>query len=679
YLPIPENIVLKNAGLNLELQADFQKKNSNNSLLLQGKVNILNVDVKGAPEEDIIKFPTVAVDISSSDIFLNQLNVSKILMAMPELNLSRDKTGKLNLLNYIPPKTATQEKEEGKKPADPGSNPFVLTVSDVEIKDAAVLFQDFANENQFQTRLFPLSVRILNFEAGNRISGEYRLKVETEAKETITSDGRFQTHPVQADGTLELSHILFDKYAPYYENLVNFDVKSGSMNFSTGFEISQNKDKLDIKIKARDFLIQSLAIIDQYDKEEIINIPEFTIKDSFIDVGNKKINTGTIRVQNGNILLKRLKDGQLNLVKSVLPVKEIQNPVNTPVKTNAIQDRTSPLPWAVTMNAFDMTGFNVQFADLTPTDPVRVNLSNISIKAEDLESFGEKKGRVDAQMNWNDKGQIRIKGSMIPAMLKAELDLGLEKIDIKSLQPYFTDSIRILVTDGDINTAGKLKLDMGTQHKTDFKFIGETSITNFICLDKQTATDFFNCNSLYLSGLSVSVFPADITVKDISLTDFYSRIIVSNTGEINLKTIFKKKAAEDQGANSESMPEKTLSEPPQINIESVTLQGGDISFSDHFTQPNFAANMKQIAGSLTGLSSDEQSRAKLHLQGLHGQSSPLDIVGTINPLAKKTFADIDISFKDIELTRFTPYSSKYLGYKIEKGKLILDLEYRIDG
>ncbi len=82
---------------------------------------------------------------------------------------------------------------------------------------------------------------------------------------------------------------------------------------------------------------------------------------------------------------------------------------------------------------------------------------------------------------------------------------------------------------------------------------------------------------------------------------------------------------------------------------------------------------------MTGLSSDEQSRAKLHLQGLHGQSSPLDIVGTINPLAQEKFADIDISFKDIELTKFTPYSLKYLGYKIEKGKLILDLEYMIDG
>ena len=83
--------------------------------------------------------------------------------------------------------------------------------------------------------------------------------------------------------------------------------------------------------------------------------------------------------------------------------------------------------------------------------------------------------------------------------------------------------------------------------------------------------------------------------------------------------------------------------------------------------------------SLTGLSSDEPSRAKLVLKGVYGVSSPLDIVGAINPLAQKKFADVAISFKDIELSNFTPYSARYIGYKIKKEKLVLDLEYTIDG
>ncbi|MCD4719306.1 MAG: DUF748 domain-containing protein, partial [Desulfobacula sp.] len=635
-------------------------------------------DVKGIAKEEVIKFPELSVDISKSDILANQLNISKILIKTPEFNLSRDKNGKLNLLKYIPKNKENHEKEAVKKDAGTNKKLFILSLADFEIKDAAISFQDLSNKKIFKSRVFPLNVRIENLKAGEAVSGEYSLKFETETKETIDSKGRFQTHPVEADGTLLLSNIRFNKYAPYYESLVGFDVKDGNMNLSAGFELLKKQDKFDMKIKNQEFLIQTLSIFDRQSKEEMINIPKFKIKESIIDIGNKKIDIGIIIAQNGKVLLKRMKDGQINLVTTVLPAKDSPSPQTSSItNTKPIESKASP--WAVTMRSFNATGFNVAFNDLTNKEPVTIKLSNISIKADDLKTFGKEKGRVNAQMNWNEDGRINIKGSVVPSILNAGLDLNLEKIDIKSLQPYFTDSIRILVTDGSINTKGKLKLNLDDNSGEHIQFIGQTSITQFVSLDKKTAKDFFKCNSLYLSGLDVSVFPVKVKAKDISLTDFYSRIIVSDTGEMNLNTIFKKDTINDTGIEPENKEVKPESQTPQIRVESVTLQGGNISFSDYLTQPNFTANMKQIAGSVTGLSSDEQSRAKLHLQGLHGQSSPLDIVGTINPLAKKKFADIDISYKDIELTNFTPYSSRYLGYKIEKGKLILDLEYMIDG
>ncbi len=603
YLPIPENIRLKGMDLNLDLHAGYRKADSKNSLMVQGNLTALNADVRGGVEEEIINFPSLTIDISPSDVFANQLNISKILMVALQLNVNRDKTGKINLLDYISKNDGSLEREEDKKTATTDQPSFSLNLADVEIKDAALSFQDFFNETAFECR----------------------------------------------------------------------------MNLSSGGNVSQNNGTFDMVMNTPEFLIRSLVFSDQQSKEEMINIPEFKIKGATIDVGNKKIDTGMITALNGNVLLKRGKDGRINLVESVLPVQEPRHPANSAVKRGNGPSGTSASPWAVTMNSFDATGFKVQFTDLTNTDPVKIDLSNISVNAAELKNLGAEKGRVAAQMNWGKEGRISIKGNAVPSTLRAGLDISLEKIDIKSLQPYFTDAVKILVTDGSLHTKGKLELDMGVTPKGKIKFAGETSLTNFISLDKQTATDFFKCNSLYFSGLDVSVFPVKVTVKDISLTDFYSRIIVGDTGDINLNTIFQQDTSEIHGGESEKKQETAPSETPQIRVDSVTLQGGDISFSDYLTQPNFTAGMKQIAGSVTGLSSDEQSRAKVSLQGLHGQSSPLDISGTINPLAKKKFADMDISFKDIELINFTPYSSRYLGYKIEKGKLILDLEYRIDG
>ena len=586
YLPVPENILLKSLDLNLNLHASYRKKKLNDSLVLQGKVTALNVDVKDLLEEEIIKFPELTIDISKLDILAKQLNISKILIKNPELNLNQDKNGKLNLLKYIPQNK--KNKEEVKKEADINKQPFILNLSDFEIKDAAISFQDLFNEKLFRSRLFPLNIRIENLKAGAMVSGEYSIKFETETKESFASNGRFATQPVQADGSLHLSNIVFNKYAPYYENFVGFDVKDGRLNFSTDFEISQKQDKLDVKIKSKELLIQTLSIFDQQFKEEMINIPEFKIKGSVIDVANKKIDTGSIFVQNGKILLKRHKDGQINLAKSILPARGSLSPETSEIETGAKSSEAKASPWAVTMKSFNATGFNVLFNDLSNKEPATIKLSNIFIKADDLKNFGKEKASVAAQMNWNEEGRISIKGSVVPSILNAGLDIDLEKIDIKSLQPYFTNYIKILVTDGNINTKGKLKLDMGDKPEIHFLFAGQTSITNFISLDKQTAKDFFKCNSLYFSGLDVSVFPIKVKAKDISLTDFYSRIIVSNTGEMNLTTIFKKDTTQGIKVESENKQEKNQekqrSQNPQISVESVTLQGGNISFSDYLTR-----------------------------------------------------------------------------------------------
>ena len=72
------------------------------------------------------------------------------------------------------------------------------------------------------------------------------------------------------------------------------------------------------------------------------------------------------------------------------------------------------------------------------------------------------------------------------------------------------------------------------------------------------------------------------------------------------------------------------------------------------------------------------TRADVALKGNLGYGSPIDIAGKINPLGKDLFADIKISFKDIELSPVTPYTNKFLGYPITKGKLNFDVAYLVD-
>ena len=56
---------------------------------------------------------------------------------------------------------------------------------------------------------------------------------------------------------------------------------------------------------------------------------------------------------------------------------------------------------------------------------------------------------------------------------------------------------------------------------------------------------------------------------------------------------------------------------------------------------------------------------------------PLRSLAKLIPLRDDLFVDIKARIKDLDLSPTTPYSGKYAGYTIEKGKLSFDLKYLI--
>jgi hypothetical protein len=115
-----------------------------------------------------------------------------------------------------------------------------------------------------------------------------------------------------------------------------------------------------------------------------------------------------------------------------------------------------------------------------------------------------------------------------------------------------------------------------------------------------------------------------------------------------------------------------------IRIGKVTLQGGSVNFTDNFVKPNYSANLRQIGGRINGLSSAQGTVATLDLRGSYDRIAPLSIKARLNPLTKEPFLDLEADVKGVEMTSFSPYSGKYAGYSIAKGKLSLFVKYRIE-
>jgi len=218
---------------------------------------------------------------------------------------------------------------------------------------------------------------------------------------------------------------------------------------------------------------------------------------------------------------------------------------------------------------------------------------------------------------------------------------------------------------------------------------------------------------LNLRGLDVAMAPGKPTaveVKETALTDFYARVIVNENGRINLQDLVKSAdpastpAAAAGTAPPASAPVARVAPAPSTSASAaapvrsasadaaagpaavvrfgpISLVNGRVLFSDRFVKPNYTANLSELTGKLSAFSSVQPTGAPqladLELRGRAEGTASLEILGKLNPLAKPLALDVTGKVRDLELPPLSPYTVKYVGHGIERGKMSVDVHYVI--
>jgi len=337
-------------------------------------------------------------------------------------------------------------------------------------------------------------------------------------------------------------------------------------------------------------------------------------------------------------------------------------------------------PWGITVRETVLDRYSVRFEDRTTDPPVEVALDRLRLKAENITTGAKRHGKFSFATLYNRQGSVSLDGTFAVDPPSITARLRANALPIGGMQPYFAEKVKILLTGGSISAQGDVSVDAPKDRPLRAGFRGEVSVDDFSSLDKALEEDFLRFASLHFGGVNVGYNPTSIAIREIALTDFYSRIIVHPDGTLNVQGIVAK-----EGAGRDNAALKTGAAAPvdnavrvPVRIDAVTLQGGKVNFSDYYIKPNYSASLVEVGGRVSGLSSEESRLADIDLRGMLGNATPLEIGGKINPLAKDLFLDLKVDFRDVDLSPLSPYSGRYAGYAIQKGKLTLSLKYHIE-
>ncbi|HJV64267.1 MAG TPA: DUF748 domain-containing protein [Geomonas sp.] len=612
-----------------------------------------------------------------------------------------------------PAETAKEPAAEPAKKKESGGKPLQLKVAKLALHEGKVHLADLVPSGGFRSELHGVNLDVKDFSLARDHRTPVEFKFSTARRESAMLKGEFSVEPVEFRGTLDLNGIPLKDYYPYLSQTLTAPV-SGTVSLSSSLLYANGNLVLDKTT------LKGERLSAPFGGDEGVQLREAVISGIGLDLNKMKATVQRVDLRGGKVALTGYKGGGYSY-QHLLKAPQV-TAQNAPPAAGKRKKAAAGAPFSYRIEKVTGSDFGVRYTDQTNEEAPVFKLKGLSFAVSGI--TGPKLGTIPLTLSsgYGDKGRLHASGTVNPQPLSFKGTVQLLGIPLTDFNPYLPADTTVFVADGALDTTLALNLQKGSSGFTG-GFSGSLGVRSFYAVETVYDEDLLKWESLQMDRISGTLSPFSLAVNEVALSNFYSRVIVERDGTLNLQHLEEKEgAAGDEEAPAQppkaakTAPAPTqpkaaapaavavgqtskgtvvvaapgattaapapaaeaAAQPHPIRIDTVTMQGGTLAFSDRHLANPFDTTFYNLGGRVSGLTSQWNSAADVDLRGNLENHSPLSIKGVINPLRGDLFLDLKIAFTDIELSPFTPYSNTFLGYTIDKGKLSLDLAYKID-
>jgi hypothetical protein len=687
--PVMKSVLIKQISKNLHREVSIGQIRVNPYSLSISVKRILIKDRVNA--ETFVSLDELFVNASIASIFKRAIIIKELRIAGPYIRIIRNRDESYNFSDLLALKGGDKDKPKGAQAGEKGK-PLLFSINNIVISACRIDFFDGPKNVQHNVKDMNVAIPFIS-------NTEYYVNTYVQPSFSAHINGspyvlqgktKPFAEPREAYLDIDIKGLDFPQYMAYLPVKPNFILRSGAMDLTSRVSFLQPKDKAPSLTVSGDIGLKNF-IIDDTVKHPLANLPSIDIAITSFEPFLKSLRLSKVVIKDPELTLKRDEKGAFNLASLIEEKKEAPKATSSN-KALVIKHAKLPAktdegpPFKASIDELLIEEGKISFYDHAVFQPVELRITNLNLKGENFSTEKEIPGALSLSLILNKKGSVSLKGPVSINPLSANLAIDVKKISIHAFQPYFTDKVKINTTSGHVNTSGQVNVAHTDKAGLKATFKGNVLVADFASVDKLYGDDFLKWKAFSLKGIDAGYNPMHVHINGISLADFYARVTLNQDGTLSLRKVMEEEAgeAEQSGREQKEIPEpKAVTEPGKdiagdINVGSITLQGGTIDFMDKFIKPAYSVNLTEMAGRVGGFSLKLDQRADLELHGKIDHSVPLEIAGKINPARNNLFTDVSVRFKDLDLSSMTPYSGKYLGYKIEKGNLSIDLKYLID-
>ena len=639
----------------------------------------------GAPGKEQIGFERLYANLQIDSLWTKALHLEAVELDKPKTELLFSKDGTLNLagLFKLPP-------SEPAKPDEPPSKPFPLRIGEIKLADGYVHFQDLRPSEPIEFLYNALNFELKNLSTLPEDNADMTLVAVGPAGGQIDWVGRISLVPITSEGTLKVTDGKMKVWWPYVRDALPLVLKDGNFSLDTHYKLSLDKGT-ELLLDNTSLSVAPFAI-DAPDGRPLVRLKKLDVSETSIDLAKQLVTVGKIRSEGLETWAARESDGQLDWQKlfasqpSKSEEKKTQEEKQQPAtasgaETDAAAPAAPSKPWQVLLRDTQLRDYRIHLADKVPKEPVALEVGPLNLDMTNFDSLNQSPFNLKLDTGLGKQGKITAEGEVNLAPVRAKLNVTTRDIDLRVAQSYVTPFIRLEVRSGMLNT--DLAVDLKSTEPLALGITGKAQVDQLHTLDTLKSRDFVKWQRLNVDGVNFQLGDS-LSIASVNLEQPYARFVIADDRTTNIDDLLIPQPADGspapaKGASKPATAAKPASneKPMGIHIGEVNINNGSANFADFSLTPNFATAVQQLNGKIGTLDNRQDKPAPVDIKGKVDRYAPVTIKGALNPFNPLASLDIATSFKRVELTTLTPYSGKFAGYRIRKGRLNLDLHYLI--
>jgi hypothetical protein len=740
YVPAKLPVAMQTGKLGGDLQLNFEFKGDKPSLRIEGTADLTDARFVDERQQPLFAARGVHVAANGLEPLAGVFHFDQIRLDQPSVYAAREHSGELSIARTFAASpaqgtetaSAASAASTGAAAAQRDAAPLDVSVKHLAIDDGKLVLEDRVPAAPAAVTLQQLNVTLDDFSTLSKAPARYTVQTGFAQGGSLGVKGTVALAGKTADAKFDAQRLPLSLAAPYLADAVAARVTGGTVGTTLAVHADWSKTPIEVMASDGEVSVDALKIAAPGAATPSLALAQGRVLVKRVDLAARTADVTSVDVSGLAVTAVRQKNGQIDLAAlAQAPGRAARSGgaaggagaagTHGRAPTRAAAAPAEP-GWHYTLGELTVKDSTADFTDDSPARPAAFHVAQLALNARNVSDDFSRALPVTLNGTLNGKGALRVTGNVTPSPLSATLAIDADRLDAAAAEPYFGDKLNAAVASALLSARGDLSLRTAKSGALEAAYRGGASLTDVRLLDRLNSAPLAGWRSLALTGVTARYdeHGTNIDVGRVNFERFFGRVLLDAQGKLNLADVLtQQKAASEPapaghggsrtapvgasaaaGASAPATAVASVGAAPasatsaasaatgstraagqpavHARVGQVVLQAGRLNYTDNFVKPNYTANLVDITGTIGSFGTDNATPAPVDVGASLAANGPIAIRGTVNPLASKPSLDLNASAHDIELTNLSPYSMKYAGYPITKGKLNVDVHYKLE-